>query len=267
MLDLITPMSLFHFLLQVRHLHRMALAMMMIYLDLQVIRILTFLMRSCRMTIWVMILQTWGEPEAVLLDRDRDLMVNQEDKTVIYHQAVLPYRYQMIVTHPWSSYLMGLTVHHLMMTIRRILWKFTWSPLLQEDLQMHQGQNNHLLILIRSCNRHLTCHRPLLSRLFHFRNIRIFRFQAKASVTPVVTLPGLPVTEGEFPIIHETPAPSDQDKVKAGTVTPEMQRRYAKEIKSAKLDEFKSYLDNGALRLADKRKLSKVGIGLSFSNY
>ena len=39
MLDLITPMSLFHFLPQVRHLHRMALAMMMIYLDLQVIRI------------------------------------------------------------------------------------------------------------------------------------------------------------------------------------------------------------------------------------
>ena len=128
------------------------------------------------------------------------------------------------------------------------------------------------------------------------------------------------MTEGEFPIIHETPAPSDQvpipengsdsdsdatvdyrdqqssllslvegeedillefpsdfrvpdfvpldgdkfaswltrqDKVKAGTVTPEMHRRYAKEIKSAKLDEFKSYLDNGALRLADKRKLSR----------
>ena len=64
----------------------MALAMMMIYLDLQVIRILMFLMRSCHMTIWVMILQTWGEPEAVLLDRDRDLMVNQEDKTVIYRQ-------------------------------------------------------------------------------------------------------------------------------------------------------------------------------------
>ena len=133
-------------------------------------------------------------------------------------------------------------------------------------------------------------------------------------------VPGLPVTEGEFPIIHETPAPSDQapipeagsdsdsdatvdyrdqqssllalvegdedilielpsdfkvpdfvpldgdkfaswltrqDKVKAGTVTPEMQRRYAKEIRLAKLDEFKSYLDNGALRLADKRKLSR----------
>ena len=50
-----------------------------------------------------------------------------------------------------------------------------------------------------------------------------------------------------------------QDKVKAGTVTPEMQRRYAKEIRLAKLDEFKSYLDldNGALRLADKRKLSR----------
>ena len=36
-----------------------------------------------------------------------------------------------------------------------------------------------------------------------------------------------------------------------------MQRRYAKEIRLAKLDEFKSYLDNGALRLADKRKLSR----------
>ena len=120
------------------------------------------------------------------------------------------------------------------------------------------------------------------------------------------SVPGLPVTEGEFHIIHETPAPSDQvpipetgsdsdsdatvdyrerqssliltlvegdedilielpsdfkvpnlvpldgdgfaswltrqDKVKAGTVTPEMQRRYAKEIRLAKLDEFKSYL-------------------------
>ena len=106
------------------------------------------------------------------------------------------------------------------------------------------------------------------------------------------------MTEGEFPIIHETPAPSDQvpipetgsdsdsdatvdyrdqqssllalvegdediliellsdfkvpdfvdkfaswltrqDKVKAGAVTPEMQRRYAKVIRLAKLDEFK----------------------------
>ena len=48
-----------------------------------------------------------------------------------------------------------------------------------------------------------------------------------------------------------------QDKIKAGSVTPEMARRYAKEIRMAKLDEFKSYLDNGALRLADKRKLSR----------
>ena len=132
-------------------------------------------------------------------------------------------------------------------------------------------------------------------------------------------VPGLPVTEGEFPITHETPAPSNQvpipetgsdsdsdatvdywdqssllslvegnddilielpsnfqvpefvpldgdkfaswltrqDKVKAGTVAPEMQRRYAKEIRLAKLDEFKSYLDNGALRLADRRKLAR----------
>ena len=101
----------------------------------------------------------------------------RKSSTTLSWRRFLPCRYQMIVTHPWSSYLMGLTVHHLMMTIRRILWKFTWSPLLQEDLQMHQEQHNHLLILIRSCNRHLTCHRPLLSRLFHFRNIRIFRFQ------------------------------------------------------------------------------------------
>ena len=133
-------------------------------------------------------------------------------------------------------------------------------------------------------------------------------------------IPGLPVTEGEFPIIQQSPAPHDavpipesgsesdldrtvdyrhdpatllalvesgedvllqlpdnfhvpdfvpldgdgfaswltrQDKIKAGSVTPEMARRYAKEIRIAKLDEFKSYLDNGALRLADKRKLSR----------
>ena len=124
-------------------------------------------------------------------------------------------------------------------------------------------------------------------------------------------IPGLPVTEGEFPIIQQSPAlhdavpipesgsesdsdrtvdyrddpamllalvessddvllqlPGDfyvpdfvpldgdgfaswltrQDKIKAGSVTPEMARRYAKEIRMAKLDEFKSYLDNGALR-------------------
>ena len=46
-----------------------------------------------------------------------------------------------------------------------------------------------------------------------------------------------------------------QDKIKAGTLTQEMQRRYAKEIRAAKLDEFKSYLDNDAIRLVDKRKL------------
>ena len=49
-----------------------------------------------------------------------------------------------------------------------------------------------------------------------------------------------------------------RDKIKAGSVTPEMARRYAKEIRLAKPAEFiKSYLDNRALRLADKRKLSK----------
>ena len=46
-----------------------------------------------------------------------------------------------------------------------------------------------------------------------------------------------------------------QDKVKAGTVTQEMQRRYAKEIRLAKLEEFKSYMDNDTIRLMDRRKL------------
>ena len=48
-----------------------------------------------------------------------------------------------------------------------------------------------------------------------------------------------------------------QDKIKAGTLTPEMQRKSAKEIRAAKLEEFKSYLDNDAIRLTDRRKLGR----------
>ena len=48
-----------------------------------------------------------------------------------------------------------------------------------------------------------------------------------------------------------------QDKINAGTITPEMQRKYAKEIRAAKLEEFKSYLDNDAIRLTDRRQLSR----------
>eukprot|EP00439_Symbiodinium_sp_Y106_P027835 s9792_g3.t1 len=48
-----------------------------------------------------------------------------------------------------------------------------------------------------------------------------------------------------------------QDKIKAGTITQEMQRKYAKEIRAAKLEEFKSYLDNDAIRLTDRRKLRR----------
>eukprot|EP00439_Symbiodinium_sp_Y106_P062085 s2546_g9.t1 len=48
-----------------------------------------------------------------------------------------------------------------------------------------------------------------------------------------------------------------QDKVKAGTLMPEMQRKYAAEIRAAKLEEFKSYLDNDAIRLTDRGKLSR----------
>ena len=36
-----------------------------------------------------------------------------------------------------------------------------------------------------------------------------------------------------------------------------MQRQYAKEIRAAKLEEFKSYLDNDAIRLTDRRKLGR----------
>ena len=87
-------------------------------------------------------------------------------------------RYQMIVIHPWSSYLMEFMVRRLMMmTIRLIRWKFIRSLLRLEDLRMHQGQNNRSQILTRLCNRHLICRKPLLNRLFHFRNIRIFRFR------------------------------------------------------------------------------------------
>ncbi|OLP86666.1 hypothetical protein AK812_SmicGene32182 [Symbiodinium microadriaticum] len=48
-----------------------------------------------------------------------------------------------------------------------------------------------------------------------------------------------------------------QDKVKAGTVTPAMQQKYAKEIRAAKLEEVKSYLDNDAIRLTDRRRLGR----------
>ena len=142
---------------------------------------------------------------------------------------------------------------------------------------------------------------------------------ASSSSGPAV--PGLPVTEGEFPIqqtplpepTQEPPVPNDdgdsddtdatvdyredsllalaagdhdvlirlppdfqvdpsfvpldgdgfaswltkQDKVKAGTVTPAMQQKYVKEIRAAKLEEFKSYLDNDAIRLIDRRKLGR----------
>ena len=125
-------------------------------------------------------------------DRDRDLLRIKEEMTLTFRQmklssnmdleeilhhtileAVFLYRYQRIVIHPWSSYLMELMVHHQMMTIHRILWKSIRSLLLRMD----QGQNSLLRTRTKLCNRHLTCHRPLLNRLFHFRSIHIFRFQ------------------------------------------------------------------------------------------
>ena len=47
-----------------------------------------------------------------------------------------------------------------------------------------------------------------------------------------------------------------QDKLKAGIITAEMARKYAKVIRQAKLEEFHSYLDNDAVRLTDRRKLA-----------
>ena len=50
---------------------------------------------------------------------------------------------------------------------------------------------------------------------------------------------------------------TQQDKIKAGTITQEIERKYAKEIRAAKLEEFKSYLDNDAIRLTDRRQLNR----------
>ena len=36
-----------------------------------------------------------------------------------------------------------------------------------------------------------------------------------------------------------------------------MQQKYAKEIRAVKLEEFKSYLDNDAIRVTDRRKLGR----------
>ena len=36
-----------------------------------------------------------------------------------------------------------------------------------------------------------------------------------------------------------------------------MQRKYAADIRAAKLEEFKSYLDNDAIRLTDRRQLGR----------
>ena len=129
-----------------------------------------------------------GGPEAVLLDRDRDLLVIREEMTLTFRQvelssstdleailhhtileAVRLCRCQMIVIHPWSSYLTDLMAPHQMMTIRHIQQKFIRSFLLQEDLRMRQGQNSLLRTRTKLCNRHLTCHKPFLNRLFHFR--------------------------------------------------------------------------------------------------
>ena len=44
-------------------------------------------------------------------------------------------------------------------------------------------------------------------------------------------------------------------KVKAGTITQEMQRKCARQVRRAKLEECKSHLDNGANRFLDKRQV------------
>ena len=120
-----------------------------------------------------------GDQEKKILTFRRVELSSSTDLEAILHHTILEAvrlcRYQMIVTHPWSSYLMELMVQHQMMTIRRILWKSIRSLLLPEDLRTHQGQNSLLRTRTKLCNRHLTCHKPLLNRSFRFRSIRIFR--------------------------------------------------------------------------------------------
>ncbi|CAE7263371.1 unnamed protein product [Symbiodinium microadriaticum] len=90
-----------------------------------------------------------------------------------------------------------------------------------------------------------------------------------------------PVLEGDFPSHDKPPVPdvgddSDSDATvdyredgllalavgdaegqgQSGTVTPAMQQKYAKEIRAAK-EEFRSYLDNDASRLTDRRELGR----------
>ena len=77
------------------------------------------------------------------------------------------------------------------------------------------------------------------------------------SSTVLLTVPdGVEVPEhGKFDGDSLVAWLTKQDKIKAGALTQEQQRKYAKEIRRAKLEEFKSYLDNDAIRLVDKRKL------------
>ena len=165
------------------HLHRMALAMTRIRLALHddPDDDSPDLGGNRRRSFWTGTGTLLGiKEEMTLTFRQVKLSSNMDLEEILRHtilEAVLLYRYQRIVILPWSSYLMEPTVHHQMMTIRRILWKFIRSLLLLEDLQMHQGQNSLLPTRTKLCNRHLTCHRPLLNRLFHFRSIHIFRFQ------------------------------------------------------------------------------------------
>ena len=53
-------------------------------------------------------------------------------------------------------------------------------------------------------------------------------------------------------------------KINSGVITQEMQRKYAKQIRRAKLEEFKSYLDNGAIRFLDKRTLKFAPGGTNY---
>ena len=82
------------------------------------------------------------------------------------------------------------------MSIRLILWKFTWNLLHQEDLLRHRELNSRLRILISTCSRNRMF--PRLSLLFRFRNIRssdpeTYVSKLKAKAQPVVIQPPAPI--------------------------------------------------------------------------
>ena len=86
--------------------------------------------------------------------------------------------------------------------------------------------------------------------------------EAGSSSAGPPAIPGLPVTEGEFPIVPLSPAPPDAVPIPESGSESDSDRTVDYRDDPATLlalveSSDDGYLDNGALRLADKRKLSR----------